>query len=126
MRATRGLARSESPNINRDWNVDGARVLLGTVLSGEKLVDNKSLVEQLLREEPEAIGGEMEKAGLCAAAERLKREWILVKAICDCGTGKTDGFQQLAAEHAVSLFEHVLSHEGVLEDIKSALRRSAE
>ena len=58
--------------------------------------------------------------------ERLKREWILVKAICDCGTGKTDGFQQLAAEHAVSLFEHVLSHEGVLEDIKSALRRSAE
>src|SRR5581483_1147929 len=64
---------------------------VGTILSGEKLVDDKPFVADLLRIEPEAIGGEMEGAGLVAAAERLKTEWIVVKAIVDWGYDKASG-----------------------------------
>ena len=41
-----------------DWQ--GAKVHFGLMLSGEKLVMSRSFREQLLRLEPEAIGGEME------------------------------------------------------------------
>ena len=108
--------------LHRGWSADGAKVLLGTLLSGEKLVDNEALRAQLLLQRPEAIGGEMEGAGLCAAAERTRTEWIVVKAICDWGTGKADGFHQLAAHHAISLVEHVLSHPRVLDGIYRAVQ----
>ncbi len=88
----------------------------GTILSGEKLVDNPEFRAELLEMRPEAIGGEMEGAGLCAAAANHKVEWILVKAICDWGDGTKDKkYQKMAAEHAVSFVEHVLRKPGVLD-----------
>jgi nucleoside phosphorylase len=65
----------------------------GIIMSGEKLVDNPDLVAQLKEIQPEAIGGEMEGAGLYAAAYRKKTDWILFKSIVDWGMGKTDEFQ---------------------------------
>jgi nucleoside phosphorylase len=54
--------------------------------------------------EPEAIGGEMEGAGLYAACYRAHVDWIIVKAICYWADGKKDlnkdKQQQLAAENA--------------------------
>src|SRR5205823_11722623 len=55
----------------------------GLILSGEKLVDNVAFRKQLGTLEPEAIGGEMEGAGLYASCQKKKVDWILVKAICD-------------------------------------------
>lgn len=65
----------------------------GALLSGEKLVDNPDFVKQLKKLSPEAIGGEMEGAGIYAAAYRAKVEWIVFKSIVDWGEGKTDEFQ---------------------------------
>ena len=61
---------------------------VGPLLSGEKLVDNKGFKGKLFARFPDAIGGEMEGAGV-AAAERKKCEWILVKSISVRRAGTT-------------------------------------
>jgi nucleoside phosphorylase len=92
---------------DNDWQY--APTHFGLVLSGEKLVDDLTFREWLLKIEPEAIGGEMEGAGLYAAARNAKVDWILVKAICDWADGtKNDDAQQLAARNAAQFVLHVL------------------
>lgn len=65
-----------------------SRIHFGVLLSGEKLVDSEAFLRKLLKQEPEAIGGEMEGAGLVAAAKRASVDWILVKSIVDWGMKK--------------------------------------
>ncbi|GCE31401.1 hypothetical protein KDA_68850 [Dictyobacter alpinus] len=102
------LDRVESGKL--DW--PGAPVHSGVILSGEKLVDNKSLRDQLLQLEPEAIGGEMEGEGLYAVAYRNRIHWLLVKAICDWADGNKargkDKKQKLAAKNAADFILHIL------------------
>ncbi len=94
----------------------GPALHFGLVLSGEKLVDNQDFRAQLRQLEPEAIGGEMEGAGLYAAAQRSKVDWILVKAICDWADGKkhvnTRQRQRTAAQNAASFVLHVVQQGG--------------
>jgi nucleoside phosphorylase/tetratricopeptide (TPR) repeat protein len=89
---------------------DGAAIRCGVMLSGEKLVDHIDFREQLRRFEPEAIGGEMEGAGLYVACQSKKVDWILVKAICDWADGKKDqdkhARQQTAATNAARFVLH--------------------
>ncbi|MCP4696793.1 MAG: hypothetical protein GY862_08080 [Gammaproteobacteria bacterium] len=86
-----------------------AKTCFGLVLSGEKLVNDPGFRDSLLQEEPEAIGGEMEGAGLYAAARDAGVDWILVKAICDWADGdKSDDAQSLAAHNAAQFVFHVL------------------
>jgi nucleoside phosphorylase len=92
--------------------------LPGPVLSGEKLLDNKIFRDSLLTTCATAIGGEMEGAGAYGAASRYKVEIILVKGICDWADGhKNDRAQPFAACAAVDLVRHVLSVDGVLEQL---------
>jgi len=83
----------------------GVPVRSGVILSGEKLVDNLDYRQQLARFEPEAVGGEMEGAGLYVASYDSKVDWIVVKAICDWADGKKaknkKARQQKAARNAV-------------------------
>ncbi len=92
-----------------DNHWQGAKTWFGLVLSGEKLVNDPVLKSSLLKEEPEAAGGEMEGAGLYAAARDAGVDWILVKAICDWADGsKNDDAQPLAARNAAQFVLHVL------------------
>ncbi len=82
------------------------------------MVDNLAFKRQLFQAHPQAIGGEMEGAGVCSAAGRARVPWILVKSICDWGDGKKqDRYQQLAAAAAASLVHHVLSQKNVLDSL---------
>jgi len=65
----------------------GSPVRFGTMLSGEKLVDNLEFRQSLQDQAPEAIGGEMEGSGLYAACSNHSVDWIVVKAICDWADG---------------------------------------
>ncbi|WP_019498463.1 GUN4 domain-containing protein [Pseudanabaena sp. PCC 6802] len=80
------------------------KVRFGVVLTGDKLVDNVDFRDQLHCFEPEAIGGEMEGAGLYVACQENRVDWILVKAICDWADGNKaqdkDARQQTAAQNA--------------------------
>lgn len=109
-----------------EWR--GAPLHFGLVLSGDKLVDNQDFRNQLLQLEPEAIGGEMEGAGLYAAAQRHKVDWILVKAISDWADGrKRRGKatnQRLAAHNAAAFTLHVIGQGGVTEQPPEAVSRA--
>ncbi|MBV9617085.1 MAG: TIR domain-containing protein [Ktedonobacteraceae bacterium] len=93
------------------------KVQFGPILSGDKLVDNQQYRDQMVELSPEAIGGEMEGAGLYAAAQRKKVDWILVKGICDWADGQKnqqdEGQRQKdAAENAVRFITYVISKGG--------------
>jgi len=98
-----------------DWT--GAPVHFGLILSGDKLVDQLDFREQLRSLAPEAVGGEMEGAGLYAAAQRQKVDWILVKAVCDYADGQKDldkaKHQATAARNAASFVLHILRQGGL-------------
>ena len=113
----RGVRPDVSPRLlNRmraaDLTWDGATVRFGVVLTGEKLLDDLAFRTQMLRLEPEAIGGEMEGAGLYAACQDEKVDWILVKAICDWADGNKEvdrkARQQTAATNAAMFVLHAL------------------
>lgn len=95
-----------------------AKIDVKPILSGEKLVDDPVFKAQLLEQFPQAGGGEMEGAGLCAASGRVGTAWILVKSICDWGDGKKHKkHQPFAAAAAASLVHHVLSQPTVLSAV---------
>lgn len=106
-----------------DWTFlrpDGSKCSrhFGPILSGEKLVDSQEFKDSLLKQYPNAIGGEMEGAGVCSAAQRAKKEWIIVKAVCDWADGKkNDDYHQVAAASAASLCHHIFSDPHALDGV---------
>lgn len=83
----------------------------GELLSGEALVDSRDFKAQLKKDFPEAIGGEMEGAGVQAAADRAGTAWIVAKAVSDYAMNKsTDNRrrQELAATVSAKAVVHVL------------------
>jgi nucleoside phosphorylase len=101
--------------LGRFRDSDAARSLtirVGELLSGEKLIDYRQFKEELLAYFPEAIGGEMEGAGVLDASARYGSEWLVVKAICDFAESKDTNKTQrqrraagIAAEFVVSVVE---------------------
>lgn len=89
-----------------------ASLRFGAVLTGAKLVDNIDYRDQLKAFELEAIGGEMEGAGLYVACHARKIDWILVKAICDFADGNKaedkEKRQALAATNSSKFVRHAL------------------
>ena len=100
------------------WNDPAIIIRFGLILSGDKLVDQINYREQLRQFAPEAIGGEMEGAGLYVACHDAKVDWILVKAICDWADGDKakdkDARQRLAAFNAAAFVAHALQHVAVI------------
>lgn len=75
-----------------------ARILIGTLLSGGAIVQSASYRDRLVRwhgsQAPsDIVGGEMEAAGLVAAAD--DQDWLLVKGVCDMGDGESRSNQEL-------------------------------
>ncbi len=98
----------------------------GPILSGEKLIDDVQFKAALFAAFPQAIGGEMEGAGLCAAAIRGV-PWILVKAVCDWADGnKNKEHQPLAAASAASLVQYVLAKPTVLNGLEKQVNRRSD
>lgn len=102
----------------RDWkfpvsHTDFAKLYVGPILSGEKLIDNLTFRNDLVKAFPNAIGGEMESAGVYAAANEKRIEWIIIKSICDFADGEKGKFkaelQSIAIKSAISFTERVLN-----------------
>lgn len=94
----RVLGRARSPVVH-----------FGTVLSLNTLVDSAAERARLRALDEEAVVGEMEAAGLYAAAAQAKRDWIIVKGISDWGMEKTDTHQALAARHAADFVADLIA-----------------
>jgi len=95
-----------------------AQLHKGKLLSGSKLLDNAAEKKALVSRYPGAIGGEMEAAGIWAAATRNQTEWAIVKAVCDWADGKKHkDYQEMAAASAVSLCLKVLASPHALDGL---------
>ncbi len=101
------------------WDENLAKVDFGLILSGEKLIDNLAFRKQVQAFAPDAIGGEMEGAGLYVACHNKKVDWILVKAICDWADGKKgmnkQANQALAAKNAVDFVLYAIQKLPIIE-----------
>jgi nucleoside phosphorylase/CheY-like chemotaxis protein len=92
----------------------GRGPIFGALLSGEKLVDDETVKRTLFSLFPQAIGGEMEAAGVAAACQRRKREWLVAKSICDWADGKKSAsFQEMAASIAADFLGALLNEGGL-------------
>ncbi|MEV0165866.1 phosphorylase family protein [Nonomuraea fuscirosea] len=94
---------------------DEPKVHFGPLLSGNVLLNSPMIRARLKAAEPDGIGGEMEGLGVYGAAARKKVEWIVVKAICDWGMGKTDDWHEAAARNAAEFVVDVLRNQGLDE-----------
>lgn len=99
--------------IKEGWQDE--KIVIGDVLSGEKLIDQKEFVKSLFTVFPEAVGGDMEGNALSYATynNEQKIETILIKGICDYGYNKDvpekDENQKLAMSKAYNVIEKLLS-----------------
>jgi nucleoside phosphorylase len=98
-----------------DWKK--FNIHFGLIMSGEKLADSTAFTRELLENEPEAIGGEMEGAGLYAASVKSRSRWIIVKGISDWGENKSSDFQRQAAGNAVDFVLHVIRQGALTEEV---------
>lgn len=101
------------------YNFHLTTVHYGTILSAGTLADSPQFVEELLRIDPEAQAGEMEGAGVYAAAAPDRVEWIIVKGISDWGFDKDHRARKLAADNAAAFVLHVL-RAGALDRMPSS------
>ncbi len=104
---------------------------IGTVLSGNKLVDNLDFRKSLENLAPEIIGGEMEAIGIQTAADSYKVDWIIIKAICDWADGNknTSGKEQdqrQAAQNAALVVHHALKMGNLYPDSGRAMGAGTE
>ncbi|MCX2429934.1 hypothetical protein [Pedobacter sp. GR22-10] len=113
-------------NLYADWEFSirkdvAAKVIFGKLLTGESLIDNVEYRDLLVNEFVGVIGGEMEGAGLFAAAHESNIEWIIAKGICDFADGNKGrnkkNNQKIAAEASIALCEHILSVDSVLKEL---------
>lgn len=96
-------------------NGSECQVVIGKFASGGILVDNAVFMENLLASPDfkDVVGGDMEAWGFynavkAASVSETGIEWIVVKGISDWGSGKTSGWQPLAATAAADLVYTVL------------------
>ena len=108
----------DSPLVNR--LTKPPKMCKGLILSGDYLIDNKDLKEQLLKNfAKEAIGIEMEGAGLFHDNAQHDCKIMIVKSVCDFGDGLKDkSYQPTAALLAAECLHHYLKE----KDMPVALR----
>lgn len=102
---------------------DRPQVHSGLMLSGDKLVDDPEFVKSLLKQESEAIGGDMEAAGVYAALNDTDIKWVVVKGICDWGTHKTKTDQKAAARNAFDFIYDTLNQKHLMGDLMRKRRK---
>ena len=101
---------------NWDYKIEGhpVKVYSGPILTGEKLIDNKKFRDDLVKVYRNTIGGEMESAGVFAAADNSNTPWLIIKSICDFADGNKgknkELNQEIAIKTSVSFTRHYLSN----------------
>lgn len=94
-------------------------VRIGDLLSGDVLIDYEPYRNDLLKKFRTAIGGEMEGTGVSNIAIAKRKEWIIVKGICDFADGNKGRFkernQKIAAAAAASFCKSIFNHTYVFD-----------
>lgn len=109
-----GKLFSACKRLGHDWNnkTSGPKVICGNIVSGDKVINNKSFRDSIPTGNHTIIGGEMEGRGLYAACKDNNiSEWIIIKSICDWGynkDGNKEKNQKKAAKNAANFVIQLL------------------
>ncbi|XP_019853500.1 PREDICTED: uncharacterized protein LOC109582889 [Amphimedon queenslandica] len=90
----------------------------GTLVSENTLVASQKYKEDILKQIPQALGGEMEGVGVMTAAEKGKYEGIVIKAIADWGNEEKEPYRKWQEFAAVGAAKYVLYHLEATEKFK--------
>lgn len=98
--------------MKRDDAGNSVKVKTGILIARPDLVDDVEYKELLKRacNKPDALGGEMEGAGIMSFAEKINIKAIIIKAIGDYGDGNKagmKGWKEFAA-HAAARYVHFI------------------
>ena len=108
---------------------DGGQVPLGNGgqftwifhLTGEKVIDDADFRDKLKNVYRNTIGGEMESAGIFAAANDTNTPWLIIKGICDFADGNKEKNKEmnqvLAIKASVSFALHFFSNRYAFNDL---------
>lgn len=69
----------------------------GLIISANILVNDREMINQMVKDKPDAIGYEMEGAGISYICNIFNNRWIMIKGISDWGFKKGNSHQQEAA-----------------------------
>jgi nucleoside phosphorylase len=104
-----------------------AKLIPTRLLSGEELIDNLRYRNELIKNNPNSKGGEMEGAGVYAACDG-KADWIIVKGICDFADGnKAEDKvikQDIAISSALSICHEILNSEYAFKELKVSIAKA--
>lgn len=112
-------------NVKTTWehilpNHKKANLITTRLLSGEELIDNIEYRNELVKENPESKGGEMEGAGIFSACDG-KADWIIIKGICDFADGKKSRGkkvkQTIAINSALSLCMELFNSNSAFDEL---------
>jgi nucleoside phosphorylase len=105
------------------------KVHFGVVASGDKVIADSSLRDELQSHWPQLVGVDMEAAGAALAAydSNFMPGILIVKGICDWADGsKNDIWQEYAAESSASFVVELLKSEPFVSKLKSNISNSPE
>jgi nucleoside phosphorylase len=99
-----------------------SKIYTGIILSGEKLIDDKDLVDKIKDQYKEAIGYEMESQGIYTACMWNEvQQWIIVKGVSDWGFDRDIKSKEedhiFAARASMSLIKHTLSNNETFKEL---------
>ena len=95
---------------SNEYRVRWPQLHFGTLLSGNKLVDERKFRDKLVKMATNVVGGEMEGLGIYYAVENKepKIDWLIVKAICDWGVNKYNSNKEKDQKRAADNAAHVI------------------
>ncbi len=80
---------------------DAPRVRFGPLLSGEKVIAGSGQIDRLLRWRRDALGVEMEGAGIATAAHHQACEFLMIRGVADLADeNKSDSYLEAGCETA--------------------------
>lgn len=120
---------------NEDWihYIDGTEISTihrGTILTGSKLINNRSFRNKLINdfEKYSPIGGEMEAYGIYSICKlHGVAEWIIVKGICDWAydkDNKKEEYQKIASKAAIDFCYHIFTRKGIFDSLLKSINKN--
>lgn len=82
----------------------------GVIVSEDTLVASQAYKDNILKQIPHALGGEMEGVGLMQSATEGKYEGIMIKGIADWGNEDKEPYRKWQEFAAVAAAQYVLFH----------------
>ena len=89
-------------------DVTPVEIHYGALVTENTLVASEKHKKDILKQIPQAVGGEMEAAGINATATSGKYEWIVIKAIADWGDAHKEPYRKWQEYASIAAARFVL------------------